>query len=139
MEFIKKLDKCYNTSRIEIYDDWLNLLFAYKNELGEQGYELFDNLSKRSKNKYNKEENLKIWNNTKIRISGKRKMLYHLIKWAREDNENKFNVIMNENNFDNYINININYCEKDIAKYVIDKFLKIILFVLMLKIYNFIF
>jgi len=124
MEFIKKLEICYNTSRIEIYDDWLNLLFAYKNELGEYGYELFDNLSKRSKNKYNKEDNLKIWNNTTIRISGKRKMLYHIIKWAREDNENKYNVIMNENNFNNYINININYCEKDIAKYVIDKFLK---------------
>ena len=126
LEFIKKLEICYKSSRIEIYDDWLNLLFSYKNELGEFGYELFDNLSKRviTKNKYNKEENLKIWNNTRIRISGKRKTLYHIIKWAREDNENKFNIIMNENNFNNYTNININYCEKDIAEYVINKFLQ---------------
>lgn len=126
MEFIKKLEICYKPSRIEIYDDWLNLLFAYKNELGNYGYELFDNLSKQviNKKKYNKDENFKIWNNAEIRTYGKRKTLYHIIKWAREDNENKYNIIMNENNFDNYINVNVNYCEKDIANYVIDKFLK---------------
>lgn len=126
MEFIKKLEICYKTCRIEIYDDWLNLLFAYKNELGNYGYELFDNLSKQVKDnkKYNKAENLKIWNKTEIRTSGKRKTLYHMVKWAREDNENKYNILMNENNFDDYVNININYCEKDIANYVITKFLK---------------
>ena len=88
-EFIKKLEICYKPSRIEIYDDWINLLFAYKNELGEYGYELFDNLSKQviNKHKYNKEENFKIWNNTEIRINGKRKTLYHIIKWARDYNE----------------------------------------------------
>ena len=123
-EFIKKLEICYKNSRIEIYDDWLNLLFAYKNELGEYGYESFDNLSKQitNKNKYNKDENLKIWNNTKIRTFGKRKTLYHIIKWAREDNEKKFNIIIDNNNFFNFININ--HCEKDIAIYIIQKFLK---------------
>ena len=124
MEFIKKLEICYKHSRIEIYNDWLNLLFAYKNELGDYGYKLFDNLSKLSKKKYDKDENFKIWNNAEIRTNGKRKTLYHIIKWAREDNENKYNVIMNENDYTTYTNININYCEKDIAIYVIDKFLK---------------
>ena len=124
MEFINKLEICFKPSRIEIYDDWLNLLFAYKNELCKLGYKLFDNLSKKNLKKYNKDENFKIWNNTKIRTCGKRKTLYHIIKWAREDNEIKYNVIMNENNFGNYGNIYINYCEKDIANYVIIKFLK---------------
>jgi hypothetical protein len=122
-EFIKKIEICFKQNRIDIYDDWLNLLFAYKNELGEYGYEIFDKLSKISK-KYDKDENLKIWNSTEIRIQGKRKTLYHIINWAREDNENKYNLIMNENNFSIYTNVNINYCEKDIANYVITKFLK---------------
>ena len=122
-EFIKKLEVCFKQNRIDIYDDWLNLLFAYKNELGEYGYEIFDKLSKQSK-KYDKGENLKLWNYTEIRTQGKRKTLYHIIKWAREDNENKYNLIMNENNFSIYTNVNINYCEKDIANYVITKFLK---------------
>lgn len=126
MEFIKKLEICYSQSRIEIYNDWLNLLFAYKNELGEYGYELFDNLSKQCKNKkkYDEKENLKIWNNAQIRTMGKRKTLYHIIKWAREDNENKFNIIINENDYSTFTDISVNYCEKDIAIYVIDKFLK---------------
>lgn len=116
---IKNLSACFYFSRLDNYDDWLNLMFAFKNELGELGYKLFDELSKKSKG-YNEIENKKLWNNTEIRLKGKRKTLYHIKKWAREDNEAKYKTIIEDDNSDDFIC----FCEKDIAKYVVKNFLK---------------
>ena len=116
---IKKLCDIYKYSRIDIYDDWLNLLFAFKNELGDKGYELFDKLSKKSKN-YNEIQNIKLWNSAEIKTFGKRKTLYHLKKWAKEDNLEKYKILIGNDVNDEFIP----NCEKDIAEYVIKKFLK---------------
>ncbi len=116
---IKNLSTCYNFSRLDNYDEWLNLMFAFKNELGDSGYKLFDELSKKSKG-YNAVENKKLWTNAEIRTKGKRKTLYHLKLWAREDNEIKYKTIIGDDHSDDFIC----FCEKDIAKYVVKKFLK---------------
>ena len=117
-ELVKNIQNCYKLWRLDGYDDWINLLFAYKNEFGDRGYQLFDEVSKKSK-KHEPIENREIWDRTYIRTSGNRKNLYHLIKWARDDDENKFNLLTEKNTYSSF-----SICEKDIAKYVIDKFMK---------------
>ena len=112
---VDKISVCYNMKRLDIYDDWIKLLFAFKNELGEEGYKIFDKISLKSQN-YNEQENKKIWNMTEIRLEGKRKTIKHLINWAIEDNESKYREIMGET--DELIE-----CEKDIAEYIIKKYL----------------
>ena len=72
--FIEKLGECYNKDRLDLYVNWIELLFAYKNELGERGKKMFDKLSSKSK-KYNQIENEKIWNMTEIKTQGKRKTI----------------------------------------------------------------
>lgn len=116
---IKNLSTCYNYSRLDNYDDWLNLMFAFKNELGDAGYKLFDELSKKSKG-YNEIENKKLWDNAEIRSKGKRKTLYHIKKWAQEDNEIKYKTLIGDDHSDDFVC----FCEKDIAKYVVKKFFK---------------
>jgi len=114
-KLIEKISICYKIKRIDEYDYWIKLLFAYKNELGDEGYSIFDNLSIKSNN-YDKINNKTIWDKTERRSDGKRKTIKHLMEWALEDNEKKYYELIDKDD-------NILECEKDIAEYIIKKFL----------------
>lgn len=91
-----------NIIRCQTYLTWLNILKSLKS-INIDLYDIFDNFSRRTtiKNQYNKKENLKIWNNTKINNNYTIKYLLNLLK---EDNKiiyNKIIIKLNHNNKNN--------------------------------------
>lgn len=101
---INKLMQCINPSRSHDNNEWMEIGFILKNELGdEEGKIIFESFSKLS-TKYNSVEFKKIWNNIKIKSDGLK--IGTLIKYAKEDNIELYNELFKE---DNSINFNIEW------------------------------
>ena len=79
-------------SRADDHDDWIKVLLLSKT-IG-VSYEAFDNFSKKCSKKYNKYENKKIWDNTKIKNNGPVYSVATLHYWAKMDNPVEYTRIM---------------------------------------------
>ena len=81
---IENLLKCLLPARCDNYDDWIKVGFIINNEMGINGYNIFDDWSKLSQ-KYDKEKVRIFYNNIKPKEHGGIK-IGTLKKMAKEDN-----------------------------------------------------
>ena len=114
----RELCKKLSIKRLGNYDSWLECMFLIKNELGESGYELLDEISKLASN-YDASKNKDIWDSTEQRTEGSRKTIKHLKEWVKMDNPEDVS-----SNITADIRNTFSMCEKDIAEYVIKHYLK---------------
>lgn len=87
---IENLLKCLSLHRCENFDDWMRVGLIINNELGINGYELFNKWSKIS-SKYEKDKVNSFYNNIKPKENGLK--LGSLKKMAREDNIELYNKL----------------------------------------------
>jgi hypothetical protein len=90
-EEIEKLVSLLKDERATDFEQWRNVGFIINNTLGEDGFEIFDEFSKRTdkKNDYNKTNVFKFYSNIKKRDSGLK--IGSLHKMAKEDNPEEYN------------------------------------------------
>jgi hypothetical protein len=79
-----------NKSRVIEYDNWIKLGIIIKNELGENGLEIWKDLSKQNYNNYNEAEHNKKWYTFDNKNSKKKLSIKTLIKWTKEDSPEIF-------------------------------------------------
>lgn len=101
IEEMKKLLQLLTNDYYNDFELWRNVGFVINNELGDDGYELFDEFSKQSK-KYNKSEVFKFYSNIKKKDSGLK--IGSLYKWAKECNPEEYDKLFpkkekRENNY----------------------------------------
>jgi hypothetical protein len=103
--YIKKLTEIINPNRITNYNNWVNTAFLLKNELGEDGYDIFHTLSKRDKKGYiSLDENE---DTREVRVRNKWKSdikcdpcidnkitVASLLQWSKEDNLEKYDKLL---------------------------------------------
>jgi len=91
-----------NISRCQTYETWNKILISLKS-ISIDIYDIFDNFSKKTKikNQYNKNKNLKIWNNTKINNNYSIKYLLNLLKEDNEDVYEKISLKLKNTNNNN--------------------------------------
>lgn len=85
---INQLLSGLNSNRFHNYNYWIKMVFIFKNEKFDM--EVLDEHSKQDKEKYDYEENHKIYNNCKPRDGLTIATLY---KWLKEDNYEMFNKL----------------------------------------------
>ena len=78
-----------NYDKATDYTEWRNIGFIINNELGSDGFEIFDNFSKRSK-MYKKSEVFKFYSSIKKKDSGLK--IGSLHKMAKEDNASDYKI-----------------------------------------------
>lgn len=90
VEEIEKLVRLLKDERATDFEQWRNVGFIINNTLGEDGFEIFDEFSKRTdkKNDYNKTNVFKFYSNIKKRDSGLK--IGSLHKMAKEDNPEEY-------------------------------------------------
>lgn len=83
---VERLLELLDDKRATDFEDWRNVGFIINNELGEDGFELFDEFSQRTtkKSDYNKTNVFKFYSNIKKKDSGLK--IGSLHKMAQEDN-----------------------------------------------------
>ncbi len=116
--FKRFIEECYKAERYNNYDEWIKIGIALKNTYNnEKGFELFHTFSKKS-NKYVCEEDVKkYWENIKVKDDNHEKLtLKSLYYWAKEDNYEKYKIIIKENAW--YRNIIYKITHNDIARYI---------------------
>ncbi len=119
--FKRFIEECYKADRYNNYDEWIKIGIALKNTYNnEKGFELFHIFSKKS-NKYDAiagENDIKIyWDNIKVKDNDQDKLtLRSLYYWAKEDNYEKYKIIIKENAW--YRNIIYKITHNDIARYI---------------------
>ena len=91
----ENLLKCLSYYRCNNYNDWLRVKFILNNELGTEGYNIFDEWSQKSE-KYDKDETYNFYNDIKIKDDGLK--IGTLIKMAKEDNLELYNQLFKMNN-----------------------------------------
>jgi phage/plasmid-associated DNA primase len=116
--FKRFIEECYKEDRYNNYDEWIKIGIALKNTYNNgKGFELFHTFSKKSK-KYVCEEDVKTyWENIKMKDDNQYKLtLRSLYYWAKEDNYEKYKIIIKENMW--YRNIIYKITHNDIARYI---------------------
>ncbi len=122
--FKRFINECYKAERYNNYDEWIKMGIALKNTYNNsKGFELFHEFSTKS-NKYDAlsieagEESIKTyWDNIKIKDNDQYKLtLRSLYYWAKEDNYDKYKIIIKENAW--YRNIIYKITHNDIARYI---------------------
>lgn len=106
---IEGLLKCLSLERFDNYDDWIKIGFIINNEMGINGFDIFDKYSKLS-SKYDSEKVKKFYNNIKPKETGGLK-IGTLKKMAKNDNPKLYkkltsktiiNTELEEQSNDNY-------------------------------------
>jgi hypothetical protein len=95
--FIIQLLDILDSSRADYWEKWRNIGFIIHTELGEEGYDIFNEFSTQS-NKYNRAKVLKFWDSIKDNTD-KPMTIKSLMKIAKSDNEDDktgYNAIINE-------------------------------------------
>jgi hypothetical protein len=92
---INKLISLLDDNRADDFTEWRNIGFIINNELGKEGYVIFDEFSQRSK-KYNKMDVFKFYSSIKKKDSGLK--LASLKRMAKIDNPEKYKEIIKINN-----------------------------------------
>ena len=100
---IENLLSCLKSNRYDEYEEWRNIGFIINNELGKNGFDIFDNWSKQS-NKYDYEKVKAFYENIKQKDNGLK--IATLKKLSREDNpilykklrNNKFLIVTQDPN-----------------------------------------
>ena len=100
---IENLLSCLKSNRYDEYEEWRNIGFIINNELGKNGFDIFDNWSKQS-NKYDYEKVKAFYENIKPKDNGLK--IATLKKLSREDNpilykklrNNKFLIVTQDPN-----------------------------------------
>ena len=89
-EEVEKLVNLLKDCRATDFEQWRNVGFIINNTLGEDGFEIFDEFSKRTEKKkdYNKTNVFKFYSNIKKRDSGLKVGSLH--KMAKEDNPEEY-------------------------------------------------
>jgi hypothetical protein len=88
---IEKLLSIISDERADDFESWRNIGFVINNELGDEGYQLFKDFSKRCCEKFDEKAVYKFYSNIKKKDSGLK--LGSLHKWAKEDNEEEYNEL----------------------------------------------
>ena len=117
-EYIEKLVELLNDSRADDRDEWKDISFIINNELGDEGLELFQTFSKRSK-KYDPIKDDKWYLNLRKNDSGL--FIGSLINFVKEDNLERYEQLRKEYINSNSIKSTFTLLEKDIAEYIINK------------------
>ena len=95
-ELIKFLLQIVNNKRADNYNEWLNIGFIIHNELGQDGFKLFDDFSRRSE-KYDAKAVKNKWASFKKRKDGLK--LGSLKMYARCDNPIEYAKVLHKFNF----------------------------------------
>ena len=90
---IKLLDECLNKERYDSYNDWIIIGMALKNSFGENGFELFDYISKKS-SKYEGTDKTKHIFNGFAYMPSDGYTIAAIYKFASEDNKDKYTEII---------------------------------------------
>lgn len=88
---IYKIINSYDIQRASNYEDWLKVCFCLKNISEKESIDLwsiFDSFSRKAMNKYDSDNNFKIWENTNINNKIGYGSLWY---WLKEDNLNEYN------------------------------------------------
>lgn len=94
---IRKLLKCISPDRSKNYVDWIKIMYIIKNELGQDGENVFIEYCNRDENYKNKEnENRHIYKNIILNKEQKKAGMGSLIEMAKIDNLEMFNEIQNK-------------------------------------------
>ena len=109
-EFIIRLVDILDDDRADDWEKWRNIGFILHNELSDEGFEIFDDFSKRS-NKYDKAKVQKFWDSIQDKEDGL--TIRSLMKIANKDDKEAYKNICNEfivnnNKYDNNIEFNFN-------------------------------
>jgi hypothetical protein len=86
---IKLFDECLKTERYDNYNDWITIGMALKNTFGNEGFELFNYISKKS-TKYDGIDKTKYVYDGFIHMSTEGYTIASIYKFASEDNKDKF-------------------------------------------------
>lgn len=121
IEEMKKLLYLLTNDYYDNYDLWRNVGFIINNELGKDGYELYDEFSKPSK-KYNEDEVRKFYFNIDKKEDGLKIGTLHM--WAKECNEEEYNKLFPKKIKENKLINNLIDCfnHANVAEYYIKHF-----------------
>ncbi len=116
--FKRFINECYKSDRYNNYDDWIKFGIALKNTYNDdRGFELFHQFSKKSKKYEGVEDVRKYWDGIqKKSVDNDKLTLRSLYYWAKEDNYDKYKMIIKENAW--YRNIIYKITHNDIARYI---------------------
>ena len=91
---IRQLSTLWNNKRLDSYSSWITFTYVIQNELGEQGIDIWDEISKQN-SKYNAIENFKSWTSClKTKQSKTKKVTIGTFKlWAMQDNPTKYETL----------------------------------------------
>lgn len=95
--YLREIIDNIHSKRSENFYEWSNILISLKS-IDIDSYDIFDNFSKKTslKNQYNKIENRKIWNKTKI---NNKYNIHYLLNLLRIDNRDKYIEISKKINY----------------------------------------
>lgn len=86
------IDECFDSERWEDRNNWINIGMSLKNRFGDEGYEIFLYLSKKSKDKYKGEDDVKkTYNSFSYNGNFTIATLYY---YAKADNLEKFRYLL---------------------------------------------
>jgi len=116
--FKKFIEKCYDKERSRDYTSWRNMAFALKNSYdNDYAKNLLLLFSKLCPEKFNEEGIINFWNNIKtLEELEKCYNIDHLYKWARLDNRQMYNNILENDIYYRDIEDKINH--SDIPRYI---------------------
>ena len=95
------LQKCWAKGLLNDYDNWMKFTFCIFNKLSEEGYDVWNEISSKYDG-YDKQKNLKFWENIKKTSKKTDKKLGwgRLFEWAKQGNPLLFDELFPSNNID---------------------------------------